>query len=421
MSDNNNLKQAEDAVAAEWSSVEKALNTARQCIHTKVKELVGSINDYETKLGDNYEPGVPVVYSRVKDMESCKERIAERYESLSKLPDLIGCRVVVIHSEEIGLVQGQLAVLFKLVGDIKPKIDEYDSGVGRAQGYAGTYYKIPLNGWIQEFLAVYPKFDGSSPNSAESSGPKLTAEQTEIVAKYGLELQIHTVMEEAWSRVSHAGFYKTSQGVPKEIRRDLLRLASTSRLLGDHMRNLSLSISLARKRLRTAFEDNHASTGLDEYLLWYCSTLTDYKRFLEDYRRLGNEAGFQESGWKELVHIGDETDICLEVCQRTNLRTWGDLDEVLFSFARSHCGDAAGAARDNKLKLLKQFVAVIDTKKGTQPFDRPLLVFSILRLLEYPVLPSIDTMDQTLWNYIGDARKAAALVVDGLPANHEAG
>ena len=50
----------------------------------------------------SFTPGIPVIYGRVKDRESCLARIADRHATLEEFPDLIGCRVVILHEERYG-------------------------------------------------------------------------------------------------------------------------------------------------------------------------------------------------------------------------------------------------------------------------------------------------------------------------------
>ena len=395
---NKGLEQAQDEAEAEWIDAEKALTAARECIHTKVQELVGRDHDKRgsDRLRQNYVPSVPIVYSRVKSVQACRDRIADRYRTLSEFPDLIGCRVVVIHTEEIDDVRSQLAELTRLVSTNDLQTIDHDKGVGRARGYAGRFYWIRLERWIQAFAARYTEFKHD-----------LTPEKVEMIAKYNFELQIHTVMEEAWSRVSHAGFYKTKEGIPNELKRKLLRLASTSRLIGDHMRDLSMSIYEARDELSKSFDNpkTHDDTEVDEFLLWYCHQKDSrYRRFLESYREMGQTAGFNKSDWPELVRVGDDTDICLEVCERTGLRNWGKVDEAFFSIDNHGDSEHASSA-EMKREWLKSLVAVCREERSEPPIATALLVFSILRLLEYPSLPSIDTMHDSLWKQISKVHR----------------
>lgn len=372
------LQQSEKTEKQRYKDALDSLLATQHVIQEKVDKLVRD-NFVKAREGraslpqfnPDFMPGFPVVYSRVKDRDSCLARIAERHAGLEELPDLIGCRVVVIHSEEIRLVK---AALGSLLRKRVPTRIEYDAGVGRGRGYSGIYYTIPLKD-----------------ADAQKFCKDLSDEHKKVVASFQLELQIHTVMEEAWSRVSHAGFYKAKEGIPKDVYRKLQRLASASRLLDEHLMDLSMSIKDARDILKEKFEKSHADAEVDEFLLWYCTGDDSYIEILTEFADLGESAGLQKSDWQDLVVVGDETDICLEVCQRTELKTWGALDDALW---------AIEDRRESWKKWLELVVKASNRPGGYTPYNRPLLVFSIVRLLEYPSLPSIDSMYGPLWQEI---------------------
>lgn len=384
------LQQSELNEGAKYKDIWPSLLAAQDVIQDKVES---AIEDYfrqarsgqvaRPQFNADYKPGFPVVYSRVKSWDSCRARIAERHKRLEDLPDLIGCRIVVIHSEEIRPVTTALGSLLRRQ---KRFAIDHDAGAGRSRGYSGIYYTIPLG------HDDVRRFCGELPEPA--------AEHLCAVADFRLELQIHTVMEEAWSRVSHAGFYKASEGIPNDVHRKLQRLASTSKLLDDHLKDLSMSIEKARRKLKKKFdnENSRAKVKIDEFLLWYCTGNPSYRGILTEFAELGLAAGFQKSEWQDLVVVGDETDICLEVCRRTELTTWGALDKVFWTIEER---------RERWKTWLQMLVDASKRAREDPPFNRPLLVFSIVRLLESPGLPSIDTMYPRLWRRIYTVHRLA--------------
>ena len=207
---------------------------------------------------------------------------------------------------------------------------------------------------------------------------------------YHWELQIHTVMQETWSRVSHAGFYKTKRGIPKQVHQRLLRFASTSRLLDDHLLDLSVSIKAVQDKLGEKFADATVRPKLeiDEYTLWHCQADDIYGDDLRMLRSLGTRAGLQVSAWQSLVEVGDETDICLDVCRRTKITTWGQMKETL---------KVIGDNRNWWIDILRQLVRRCEQSNVPVPFNRPWLVLSIICLLDFSHMPTIDVMYEPLW------------------------
>jgi hypothetical protein len=108
-------------------------------------------------------------------------------------------------------------------------------------------------------------------------------------------------------------------------------------------------------------------------------------------RKLGTAAGLQSSAWSVLVEVGDETDICLDVCQRTKITNWGQMQEALRAIEKD------GNWWKDWLRLLAHRC---EESGERAPFNRPWLVFSIIRLLDSPHMPSIDVMYEPLWSQI---------------------
>ncbi|HET6734817.1 RelA/SpoT domain-containing protein [Mycobacterium sp.] len=369
------LARTTHAEGVKYDRALPALVATQASIQRQVEGLINRhVREAISRKDYAWMPGYPVVYARVKQRDSCLERIAERHETLEELPDLIGCRVVVIHTGELELVDSALEGLLK---HALPEPIEHDEGLGRSRGYSGVHYTIRLgeNDWIHRYCT------------------DVSAKRRRMAARFRWELQIHTVMQEAWSRVSHAGFYKNREGVPKNVQRKLQRLASTSKLLDDHLMDLSLSIRQEQTVLRTKFAKREGRLTLepDEYLLQHCQENNRYAGQLRCLRELAARAGFQCSEWPGVVEIGDETDICLEVCRRTQIKTWGDLQAAL---------DEIESEQHRWEHWLAVLVRRCDDAKVRIPFDRAWLVFSIIRLLGSPHMPTIDLMYPPLWQQI---------------------
>lgn len=367
----NALRQLE---TAKIETIREAAERTAAIVRAKIDSVV---SDRFAQLSEDDKTirSQPIVYARVKSQRSAMKRIEERYGRLEDVPDYIGCRVVVTH---IGEVEEAKHVLADYVERIAAKTIEHTNGRGRSRGYSGTYYsKIPVGDWIR--------------NNADVSHLEIPA----VLERCKLEIQVHTAMEEAWSRLSHAGFYKSGGGVPQKVHEQLVRMAAVSRLIDEELERISVELPAAQKRLRDQFLDpeKRAMLAIDEHVLAAAPLWNDrLRRMFDQLRVIGESAGLSQSGWEELVRIGDETDICIEVCQRTGIRTFREFEENINTMLQS---------RERSIDALREtFYTHDDERRGALAFDRPLTVFALLKLLQSTYIPSIDTMYRALWNLV---------------------
>jgi ppGpp synthetase/RelA/SpoT-type nucleotidyltranferase len=360
----------------------------------------------ESRLGqdgfDRYDRGNILVYSRVKSLKSVQNRLEERYESLEAFPDLVGCRVVVVQRAEIGEV---IRALGSELWGHEPETINYYDGLGRNRGYSGrSYGRIPIAGWINDHV-----------NDAFAKLADSPEEDLPVGWKW--ELQVHTAMEEAWSRYSHAGFYKSEAGVPAPLQQRMRQLAASARLIDDSLRQTSLDIAREQSKIGAAFRSNERaplSLPLDESILYECRFHGRYGMLLERLRDVGRGANFRYSAWPSLVKVGDETDLLLEVCRRNEIKSFGRFAELLEMLV------------DNRQELSRLLQEVFELHEGKREaplegadeekkrkeredaiknlFDRPLLVFSVLILFAVEDFPRVENMSQDLWTYIRRSR-----------------
>lgn len=360
---------------------------AAQCMREVIERAVST---HFAKLNEKSDRrrSQPIVYTRVKGVASALRRIEERYRTLENLPDFIGCRIVVTHVGEVDEAKGALE---GYVGSVKPVPVTYHEGRGRSRGYSGVFYsKIPVGAWLQQ-------------HGGECVDENLK-EAALVLEDYHFEIQVHTAMEEAWSRLSHAGFYKNDAGVPKGVHEQLTRMAAVSRMIDEELNRISLRLRTEQEDVRNAFMkiNLRAELPIDEHILVAAPELsTRIRDMFIALRAIGQEAGLRESAWVDLVRVGDETDICLEVCQRTGLIYFKDFEENIEKFVenREVCIDVLRRTfftDDGERRLYIRG----EERRGSLTFDRPLTVFALLKLLELPFVPSIDTMKRELWMMI---------------------
>jgi ppGpp synthetase/RelA/SpoT-type nucleotidyltranferase len=142
-----------------------------------------------------------MVDSRAKTIDSLREKLSrpdKSYSSLSEIPDLAGVRVIAFYQDDCTriaeLVKSQFRVIEEELSHQKEKL-----GSDRF-GYISAHYVVKL----------------------DRSRSRLT--EWKASADLHCEIQIRTVIQHAWSVVSHQLQYK-AEAVPSDLQRRLNRIA----------------------------------------------------------------------------------------------------------------------------------------------------------------------------------------------------
>ena len=139
------------------------------------------------------------VKSRVKAYESVIDKIdRKKYPDLSAVTDLVGVRVVCLYKQHIDPVASLLQTEFDIVERIDKRPD-HDPG---RFGYSSLHLLCRLQS-NRTGLVEY-----SSINSLI------------------FEVQIRTILQEAWAEIEHRMIYKKTEEAPANIRREIARTAA---------------------------------------------------------------------------------------------------------------------------------------------------------------------------------------------------
>lgn len=387
-------------MVAQQSSMTEQINKQIARYHRYHKQLLKIANAIETTINSaiqadlknsqqkrQYYRGGILVYSRVKSEESIRDRLKDRHSTLESFPDLIGCRIVVVQRAEIQDIQNLFSHQFEDCGAWDP-ID-YFEGTGRGRGYSGlSLDEIPIADWVSKH---------ANPRQARPRIPK----------DLKWELQVHTAMEEAWSRYSHAGFYKSTRGIPSELQQRMYQLSAAARLIDDSLRQTSLEVQARQDEIIDNFaatrtdeaQSKIAGLNLDECVLFGCQVSnSSYQHLYDDLRDIGRSAGFRKSEYEPnlRVKVGDETVVALEICQRAEINKFGHFERLLRLFSRhkEELGEILGAC-------FPQSIA-IDVKRAL--FDRPLVIFAILILFNIEDYPRVYEIWHPLRDFIKENR-----------------
>jgi ppGpp synthetase/RelA/SpoT-type nucleotidyltranferase len=174
-----------------------------------VRTLESSIRSI---LGDS-EFTIAVVTGRLKSIESSSEKLQRKYlarieemqdpEAIpSLLSDLLGLRVVCYYADEIKELGKFLAKYFEVV-EVTDKISETDQA--RLFGYRALHLDLRLS-------------------AVRANLPEFAA-----VKDMSFEVQVRSVIQDAWSTIDHAIKYK--RHLPVDLERRVTRLAALSELM----------------------------------------------------------------------------------------------------------------------------------------------------------------------------------------------
>ena len=171
---------------------------------------------------------------RVKEKEECigkfkrkylktLEDADEQYEIRHHITDLLGLRIVCLYESEINKIRAILEENFKVV-EVTDKIKTLDS-TDNQFGYKSLHIDLKLNDERKK-LPEFKKF-----------------------ADIRFEVQIRTIIQDAWSILDHKIKYKKS--IPADLKRRINRLAALFEIADDEFYNIKLGTSEFEEKVKT--------------------------------------------------------------------------------------------------------------------------------------------------------------------------
>jgi len=152
----------------------------------------------ETKLSEaGLSPAS--ITDRPKSIDSFAEKIARKHykDPLSQMTDLAGVRVVCAYESELAIVANVIEKNF----DVRERVDKaHDLGVDR-MGYNGKAFVVAF-------------------------GTKYAGGRYDGITTLNCEIQVRTILQDAWAIIDHQLVYKNEDSVPERLRRDLNNVAS---------------------------------------------------------------------------------------------------------------------------------------------------------------------------------------------------
>lgn len=244
---------------------------------------------------------IQVIESRAKEVDSFREKITrpeKSYENpMNDISDLCGARIIVYYSDDIMKVAEVISKEFDVIEqELSHQPDAFDAD---RFGYLSAHYVVKLKA-DRARLAEW--------NFAES---------------YRAEIQVRTVIQHAWSAVSHALQYKQETAIPTKIRRRLFRIAGLFELADEEfvaIRNAKSELILAAA---SAFAEGNLNIPITiESLATLVDSITPESEFLAQ----ANAAGMHVAEVNEVQTAYAEI---YEAASRLKITSIGQIEELL--------------------------------------------------------------------------------------------
>ncbi|MEZ8349213.1 GTP pyrophosphokinase [Vibrio splendidus] len=177
------------------------------------------------------EVEVASISSRTKSLDSFCEKIHRKHykDPFESITDFAGVRVVFLYEQDRELIEQVIEKSF----DIVEKVDKVqDSEVDRF-GYGALHYIVKLN-------------------------KNYAGERYEDIRDYRCEIQVRTILQDAWALVAHHLSYKQESDVPKHLRRKLNALSGLFETADDQFQHIREAREEYQDKVTTAID--HSDT-----------------------------------------------------------------------------------------------------------------------------------------------------------------
>jgi ppGpp synthetase/RelA/SpoT-type nucleotidyltranferase len=231
------FNKEKDAFRAFYDSKQKLFENAMKCYLSIIGTLLR-----ESDIGE-----VTKIEGRVKDKEECIKKFHRKYQNKLEaseqsyaikdyLSDLIGIRIICLYEDQIAGVSEILKQRFKVI-DVTDKISAVESTEG-SFGYKGLHMDLALN----DQMAILSKY--------------------QQYAEYPFEVQIRSLIQDAWSVLDHKIKYKKS--IPNDLKRRINVLSALFELADREFKEIrNATTALMQQETTAPISDLPEGSGED--------------------------------------------------------------------------------------------------------------------------------------------------------------
>ena len=244
---------------------------------------------------------VHTLESRVKNRKSLDAKIIKKgkYKSINDITDIIGVRIISHYANDVDRIAKIVEEEFLV--DSKNSIDKRATLEPDRFGYLSLHYIVNLNDKRTRLREYVP------------------------YKNIKAEIQIRSILQHAWAEIEHDIGYKSSNGLPNEVRRYFSRLAGLLELADDEFIKIRKSINARHEEVATAIKDGHGDVLLDVV------SLAEFTNQSDIIAEIANELKKEYD-----ISVGKSTDkkelpVMLRLLAHLDITTTKQLNDVLKS------------------------------------------------------------------------------------------
>ena len=204
--------------------------TIRPLYEKLVDEIVYALSDFTSQKGIE----ISEILGRAKTIDSLQAKISRKVYTLplKEIKDLAGVRVICLFEADLEKVKDIVAKNFDVV-EVENKSDSLGDSL---MGYQGYHLTVRLGGNFR--------------------GPRYNRIQDLFC-----EIQVRTVLQDAWSKISHKLVYKSEASVPQPLRRSLNNVSSLMEIAQSVFDTIKVGQEKYIEELKRAIDDEDDLLG----------------------------------------------------------------------------------------------------------------------------------------------------------------
>jgi putative GTP pyrophosphokinase len=217
-------------------------------IHPQYEQLCSEVEYILRKRMDEKGIEYSTITSRAKTLKSFTEKISRKQydEPLTEITDLAGARIVYLYKSDLPSIEKIVEAEFQVI----EKVDKVEEQESDRFGYGALHYSVNLG--------------------RKSSGARYDDLKGMIC-----EIQVRTVLQDAWAIIDHHLVYKHESDVPRVLKRKLNSISGLFETADDQFDRIRAEREEYRKDVQSKLGDKDTflaqETNLDtfiEFLKW---------------------------------------------------------------------------------------------------------------------------------------------------------
>ena len=288
--------------------------------YIKLGNIVSGVLKNKLKQADI---DIMAIEHRVKEEQSLEGKLelkGEKYNSLDDITDILGARVICFFSDDVEKVAAIIESLFDI--DWANSVNKRNQLSPEAFGYLSLHYICKLHA------------DSKYPDDMKNKK---------------FEIQIRSTLQHTWAEISHDLGYKSEFGVPKNITREMSRVAGLLEIADDQFINIRNDIRKYGEEVEQLLQQGKLGEVLIDLV-----TLRQYLENNENIKSFTNEL-IKMSGAKRRTFSPESY---IEQLTFLGKKTIGDIELMLYDNREKALRLARHTFETNKLNWISSNISL---------------------------------------------------------------